>query len=90
MKVIAITPIREGVSQSTGNNWKAMDVVLEEVAEVAFPDSIVASINGPAIDHWTSKVGDVLMVDIGFRAHEYEGRYFNNARLRNWAPVQNI
>lgn len=79
-KIIALLPIKEGTSKSTGNAWKSQDYVLE--TQDLYPKHVCFNVWGDKIDAFAIKVGDVLTVSIDIDAHEYEGKWFN--QIRAW------
>lgn len=81
-RVKKILPLRSGVSQRTGNEWKALPFVFEyfEHETDRYPDSVV-------LETFDTKVIDNLKegmeVRCGFSHHtrEYEGKTYNELRL---------
>lgn len=83
-KVKKLLDTCRGMSKRTGLEWKSRDVVLEAEQNCTYPDTVVASLRGDMIDKFTAGEGDTVGVELGFRAHEYEGRWFNSIDIRNF------
>lgn len=77
-------PMREGVSQETGKEWKSKDVVLEADDNVVYPDIIVASLKGDNVDKFRFREGDKANMLLSFFARENGGRWYNNIIIRDW------
>ena len=81
-RVKKLLPVRSGVSQRTGNEWKALPFVFEyfEHETDRYPDSVV-------LETFDTKVIDNLKegmeVRCGFSHHtrEYDGKTYNELRL---------
>ena len=81
-RIYKLLPIRQGVSQRTGNEWKAQPFVFEyfETPEQRWSDKVL-------LETYDAKVIEQLKegmeVRCGFAHHtrEYEGRVFNEVRL---------
>ena len=82
-KVKALMEVKSGKSQN-GNDWKTREVVLEADEKVMYPDVIVASLFGDAVDKFEFKENATLWAEFAFRAHEYQGRWFNYLRISNF------
>lgn len=81
-RVKKILPLRSGVSQKTGNEWKAMPFIFEyyENETDRFPDSVVLeTYDTKVIDNL--KEGMEIVVGFGHRTREYEGRWYNELRI---------
>lgn len=81
-RIKQILPVRSGVSQRTGNEWKALPFIFEyfEHDTDRYADSVV-------LETYDTKVIDNLKegmtVKCGFshKTREHEGRWFNEIRL---------
>lgn len=70
---------RGGVSNRTGNEWKAKSYVLEVPGE--FPRKLVFDVFGAdRLQMFNIQVGETLTVYFDIDAHEYNGRWFNDIR----------
>ncbi len=81
-RVKQILPARSGVSQKTGNEWKALPFIFEyyENDTDRFPDSVVLeTYDTNVIDNL--KEGMEIVVGFGHRTREYEGRWYNELRI---------
>lgn len=82
-------PIREGVSESTGREWKSRDVVLEAKDESAWPDVIVGTLRGDLAADPTLKEGETVVATLSFYAREKDGRWWNSVRVVNISKFEN-
>ncbi len=81
-RVKKIMPLRSGVSQRTGNEWKALPFIFEyfEHDTDRYPDQVLLeTFDTNVIEH----LKEGMEVRCGFAHHtrEYEGRVFNEVRL---------
>ena len=83
--VKTIGALREGVSKTTGNPYKAMDVLVEW-ADGEYYQRQMAMVSG---EHATAflalgiRTGDVVDADIQFTTDSWGTRVYNKAILRN-------
>jgi len=78
-KVIAEFNERGGISNRTGNEWKAKSYVLEVPGE--FPRKLVFDVFGvDRLQAFNIQIGELLTVHFDIDAHEYNGRWFNDVR----------
>ena len=74
-KIIAVIPKRSGVSKS--GEWVNQSFVLETVGE--YPERVVFEVFGAdRINAANISVGDEVSIDFNFKAHEYNGKWFNS------------
>jgi len=86
-KIIAVLPAREGVSKSTGNNWKSQEYVLETSEQ--YPRRICFNVFGEdKISQFNIKEGETMMVSFDINAREYNGRWYND--IRAWKVDRNL
>ncbi len=88
-RVKQILPLRSGVSQRTGNEWKALPFVFEYFEEdnKRFPDSVVLeTFDDKVIENL--KEGMEVRCSFSHRVREYEGKHYNEVRLINIASVR--
>ena len=81
-RVKQILPARSGVSQRTGNEWKALPFIFEyyENDTDRFPDSVVLeTYDTKGIENL--KEGMEIVVGFGHRTREFEGRWYNELRI---------
>ena len=71
-----ILPIQEGVSKN-GNQWRKLEAIIEETG-VQYPQSIVVTQLGDTIDQQRLVKGRKVTAYLGFKANEYNGRWFNS------------
>lgn len=81
-RVKQILPARSGVSQKTGNEWKALPFIFEyyENDTDRFPDSVVLETYDTKVIEGL-KEGMEIVVGFGHRTREYEGRWYNELRI---------
>lgn len=78
-KIIAEFNERGGVSNRTGNEWKAKSYVLEVSGD--FPRKLVFDVFGvDRLQAFNIQIGELLTVHFDIDAHEYNGRWFNDVR----------
>ncbi|MCH5168333.1 MAG: DUF3127 domain-containing protein [Prevotellaceae bacterium] len=78
-KIIAEFNERGGVSNRTGNEWKAKSYVLEVPGD--YPRKLVFDVFGTErLQAFNIQVGELLTVHFDIDAHEYNGRWFNDVR----------
>ena len=78
-KVIAVLPLKSGVSASTGNAWSTQDYVIETAG--TYPTKCCFNVFGEdKIKAMDIKVGEELTVSFDIDAREYQGRWFNSIR----------
>ena len=79
-KIIAEFNERGGVSNRTGNEWKAKSYVMEVPGE--FPRKLVFDVFGvDRLQAFNIQIGETLTVHFDIDAHEYNGRWFNDVRV---------
>lgn len=78
-KIIAEFNERGGISNRTGNEWKAKSFVLEVPGE--YPRKFVFDVFGmDRLQAFNIQIGETLTVFFDIDAHEYNGRWFNDVR----------
>ena len=76
-KIIIASPIKSGVSKSTGKEWTSQEYVIE--THDNYPKKCCFGIFGKEkIEAMAVKVGEELKVSFDIDAREYNGRYFNS------------
>lgn len=82
-RVAHVGVITTGVSQRTGNKWKSQEVVIEyfDNDNARYPDSVNVRIFGERVDTLKLQVNDEVEASIGLNAREYDGRFYNEARV---------
>ena len=85
-KIITEFNERGGVSNRTGNEWKAKSFVLEVPGE--YPRKLVFDVFGSdRLQAFNIQVGETLTVHFDIDAHEYNGRWFTSIRGWEAEPV---
>ena len=78
-KIIGEFNERGGVSNGTGNEWKAKSYVLEMPGD--FPRKLVFDVFGvDRLQAFNIQIGEIITVHFDIDAHEYNGRWFNDVR----------
>ena len=82
-RVAHVGVITTGVSQRTGNKWKSQEIVIEyfDNDNARYPDSVNVRIFGERVDSLKLQVNDEVEASIGLNAREYDGRFYNEARV---------
>ena len=81
-QVKKILPVRSGVSQRTGNEWKSLPFIFEyhENPTDRYADTVLLeTFDTNVIEHL--KEGMEIRCGFGHRTREYEGKVYNELRL---------
>ena len=80
--ITRVMPVREGVSQSTGKEWRIQEFVLVDDGgkAIAFEVSGADRLGG-----WALKEGDRIEMVASLESREYNGRYYT--RVQAWKLV---
>lgn len=82
-KIIAVLPAKGGVSNRTGNEWKAQEYVIEDSASSQYPRKMCFEVFGSdKIAQFNIQVGQELKVSFDIDANQWQDRWFN--RIRAW------
>lgn len=80
-------PTQNGTSQS-GKAWQKREFIIEETVG-NYPNSMVITAFGDRVEKLnTLRVGDYVTARFDTQAREYNGRYFNNITLYDFAQPQ--
>ena len=80
-KISQVLPLQEGVSQQ-GAKWRKQSiVVMEDDANIAFPNEMVLDLFNDKIPETQLTVGQRVDVHFGIRTREYNGRVFNDVNV---------
>lgn len=87
-RIKQMLPLRSGVSQRTGNEWKAQPFVFEyfENATDRYADSVLLETYDTKVIE-TMQEGMEVICGFGHRTREYEGRTYNELRLYKFEAV---
>jgi hypothetical protein len=78
-KIIAVLPIREGNTKSTGVAWQMQSFVIESHDE--YPKKMCFDVFGEdKINQFGIKVGEELKVSFDVDARQWQDRWFNSIR----------
>lgn len=86
-----VMPVKEGISQRTGNAWKSQEIVFEyfEQDDQRFADRAVLQIRGEdRINGYDVHEGDECKIGFEHKAREYQGRYFNELNVYRLQKVK--
>ena len=85
-KIIAVLPLKSGISQSSGKTWMTQDYVLETVEE--YPKRVCFNVFGEdRIKEAAIQVGMEVKIQIEIDAREYQGKWYN--QVRAW-KIENV
>lgn len=85
-KVIYVSPIREGVSKSTGEVWKSLQFVLE--MDGRYTRRVCFSLFGEHnVEKANLQLGEYITVRAEVEAHLYQNKWFNEIRV--WDILKN-
>lgn len=78
-KIIAVLPVRTGVSKSTGNEWKVQQFVIEDHSQ--YPRKMCFDVFGAdKLSSFNIQMGEELTVSFDVDAHQYQDRWYNSIR----------
>ena len=80
-KISLLLPLQEGVS-SQGAKWRKQSiVVMEDDANIAFPNEMVFDLFNDKIPETQLTVGQRVDVHFGIRTREYNGKVYNDVNV---------
>ena len=80
-KISQVLPLQEGVSQQ-GARWRKQSiVVVEDDANIAFPNEMVLDLFNDRIPETPLTVGQRVDVHFGIRTREYNGKVYNEVNV---------
>ena len=86
-KVIAILPVRTGVSKTSGNEWKVQSYVVENHDQ--YPRRMCFEVFGAdKIDLFNIQMGEELNVSFDIDARQWQDKWFNSIRAWKVDRVQ--
>lgn len=86
-RIIAVLPLRSGVSQKDGKSWVTQDYVIETLEQ--YPKRCVFNVFGEEkIKEYNIQVGSEVTVKFDINAREYNGRWYNDVRAWKVEPAQ--
>ena len=72
---------------SHARSWKKQAFVFED-PDVMYPNVICATIFGEdKLARFTAREGDLVDVEFAFSAHEFNGHWYNEVRVRDFSLV---
>jgi len=90
-RIAKLLPIRQGVSQRTGNEWKSLPFIFEyfEHESDRYADSVMLeTFDTKVIDNL--KEGMEVRCGFGHKTREYEGKTYNELRLYKIESVRKV
>lgn len=88
-KIVELLPMREGVSEHTGREWKSREVVLESVEQSAWPDVVVGALRGDMAAEPGVKEGDTVVATLSLYARKQDGHWWNSVRIVSIVKSEN-
>lgn len=87
-KIVSRSDVREITSKTTGNEFKLLDIVVEEVGNGRYLDKIAADAIGDAAEKVIA-IADGQRAKFVFSIHarEYEGKHYNRVQLADIVPL---
>ena len=80
-KITQVLPLQQGVSQQ-GAQWRKLTiVVVEDDANIAFPNEVVFDLFNDRIPETQLTVGQRVDVHFGIRTREYNGKVYNEINV---------
>ena len=80
-KITQVLPLQQGVS-SQGAQWRKLTiVVVEDDANIAFPNEVVFDLFNDRIPETQLTVGQRVDVHFGIRTREYNGKVYNDVNV---------
>ena len=91
--MVRLLPLKEGVSQSTGNPYRTQDFIFGyyETADSIYEKNIVLNVRNENIEKYNLKENDNIKVRISLGCREYpqgSGKYFNDIRTGDITIIQ--
>lgn len=84
-KIIAVFPMRSGVSKSSGKQWATQQYLIETLDQ--YPKRCLFEVFGEdKIREYAISVGDMADVSFDIDAREYQGKWYNS--IRAWKVVK--
>lgn len=83
-----LLPVRSG-QKSDGSEWRSQEFVFEffENPDNWWSEKVLLSLMNERIDEYQLKEGDEVRVNFGHSVREYQGRLYNEPRLRRLQKV---
>lgn len=93
-RVVRLLPLKEGVSQSTGNPYRTQEFLFGfyESSDSIYEKTILLNVRNENIEKYNLKENDKIKVRISLGCREYpqgSGKYFNDIRTGDIAIIQN-
>lgn len=87
-RVMKLLPVRSG-QKSDGSEWRSQEFVFEyfENPDNWWSEKVLLSLMNERIDEYQLKEGDEVRVNFGHSVREYQGRLYNELRLRRLQKV---
>lgn len=89
-KIIAVLPMKGGVSKTTGNEWKVQEYVIEDSVSGQYPRRMCFEVFGAErIAQFNIQQGQELKVSFDIDANQWQDRWFNRIRAWKVEPANN-
>lgn len=79
-----IFPIQEGISKTSGNQWKSMEFIIE--TDEKYPQTACLQLMNDNCTRFEIKEGDNVKVQFDIKAREWENKAYNT--LNAWNIVK--
>lgn len=84
-KVIAMPPVEQGVSKSSGNPWRKQVFAIETIE--SYPKRVAFTLFGEKIDQNPIGIGMVVKVQFDANSRDYQGRWFTDLSAYRVTPA---
>lgn len=86
-RIIAVLPLRSGVSQKDGKSWMTQEYVIETLEQ--YPKRCMFNVFGEdKLKQFNIQQGGEYLVKFDINAREYNGRWYNDVRAWKVEPAQ--
>ena len=87
-KIVNRSDVREITSNTTGNVFKIIDIVVEEINNGRYQDKVTADAIGDAAEKVLAIAdGQKAKFVFSIHAREYEGKHYNRVQLADIVPI---
>ena len=80
-RLISVTNPRSGAKKDGSGDWKSCELVVEQNNE--YKDKILLKAMGQAVDDVKGKENNEVEVEFTIKAHEYNGKWYNDIMVRS-------
>lgn len=80
-------PIEQGVSKSTGNQWRKRSFIIDQPTNSGEPMMLYAFVFGQRGDNMSLQPGYDYEFDITFKSREFNGKFYTDAEINFAQPI---